>query len=185
MGWALQRRWQSLGSTQIEQKVCSGGGHIHFPRMSSCACSAESSTRRNLAHSFAATKAVNPVSQKVEEIAFCLPSTYHPPFMRLQTPIPSHFPHKYHMHPFSQRRASYPRLAQSLGPPLRSSPMRSSASIMTTEFPRITHIPNRTFSLLALDSVASSSTMLRKTCVNGQHLFYAHISGQDEKIHTS
>jgi len=48
-------------------------------------------------------------------------------------------------------------------PPRSSPPILSSASIMTTEFPRITHMPSRTFSLLGFCSVASSRTMLRKT----------------------
>ena len=47
--------------------------------------------------------------------------------------------------------------------PPRPSSIRSSASIMTTAFPRMTHIPSRTFSLFGLLSVASSRTMLRKT----------------------
>lgn len=48
-------------------------------------------------------------------------------------------------------------------------PILSSASIITTEFPRITHMPRRTFSLFGLDSVASSRTMFRKTCSMFQH----------------
>lgn len=47
--------------------------------------------------------------------------------------------------------------------PRSSPPIRSSASSITTEFPRITHMPSLTFSPFGLLSVASSSTMLRKT----------------------
>jgi hypothetical protein len=54
-------------------------------------------------------------------------------------------------------------------PPRWSSPMRSSASSITTEFPRMTHIPMRTFSPFGRASVASSSTMFRKTLDSCQH----------------
>lgn len=50
-------------------------------------------------------------------------------------------------------------------PPRPPSSIRSSASIITTELPLITHIPIRTFSPLGLLSLASSRTMLRKTCL--------------------
>lgn len=43
--------------------------------------------------------------------------------------------------------------------------MRSRASSMTTALPRITTMPMRTFSPPAFSSNASSSTMLRYTCV--------------------
>ena len=48
-------------------------------------------------------------------------------------------------------------------PPLSSPPILSKASIMTTELPRITHMPSLTFSLFGFDSVASSRTMFKKT----------------------
>ncbi len=48
--------------------------------------------------------------------------------------------------------------------PRRSSPMRSRASSMTTEFPRMTTMPSLSRSPLGFSSTASSRTMLRKTC---------------------
>ena len=66
------------------------------------------------------------------------------PLSRHSQSSPILFPFRYHLPP-------------------RPSSIRSKASIMTTAFPRITHIPRRTFSLFGLLSVASSRTMLRKT----------------------
>jgi hypothetical protein len=59
-------------------------------------------------------------------------------------------------------------------PPLSSPPILSRASIMTIELPRMTHMPRRTFSLFAFDSVASSSTTFRNTCVLRQPSLLEH-----------
>ena len=65
--------------------------------------------------------------------------------------------------PLSRHSQSNPIIFLFYHLPPRPSSIRSNASIMTTAFPRITHIPRRTFSLFGLLSVASSRTMLRKT----------------------
>lgn len=64
-----------------------------------------------------------------------------------------------------QNRVTENTTTQSLLPPRSSPPIRSNASIKTTALPRITHMPNRTFSLLGLLSVASSRTIFKKTYV--------------------
>ena len=115
----------------------------------------------------------SPLKERTLLLPISTPMNASAPTLSLRTPLTTSFFPVVHIAftSFSRRSTVHKSVPHShLCPPLspppppsRGPPILSKASIITTEFPRITHMPSRTFSLLGFDSVASSSTMLRKT----------------------